>query len=68
MWFWHNTNEGITFKVKGLFKVILGPTNASLDMTRDVGIAFEVICNFFAILAWFPIHNFLKCRFYIFDN
>jgi len=34
MWFWHNTNEGITFKVK------LGPTNVSFDMTCDVGIAF----------------------------
>jgi hypothetical protein len=34
MWFWHNTNEGITFKVN------LGPTNASLDMTHDVSIGF----------------------------
>lgn len=43
MWFRHNINEGITFKVKGPFKVKLGPTNVSFDMTRDVGIAFEVI-------------------------
>jgi len=40
MWFWHNTNEGITFKVKGPFKVKLGPTNVSFDMTCDVDIAF----------------------------
>jgi hypothetical protein len=38
--FWHNTNEGITFKVEGPFKVKLGPTNASFNMARDVGITF----------------------------
>jgi hypothetical protein len=40
MLFWHNTNEGITFKVKGPFKVKFGPTNVNFSMTRDVGIAF----------------------------
>ncbi len=40
MLFWHNFNKGITFKVKGPFKVKLGPTNVSFNMTCDVGIAF----------------------------
>ncbi len=40
MLFWHNFNKGITFKVKGPFKVKLGPTNVGFNMTYDVGIAF----------------------------